>query len=90
MRREFFALCFVALASRPVAVLADELAAERPAEASAVLTECGSPAARVKIAALQDYQPTYSTFNFPADGQGHFDSLMTTTVVVGPDTGHLA
>ena len=83
MRRKALALCFVGLASLPSAALPDELAAERPAEGSAALTECGSPAGRVKIAALQDYQPTYSTFNFPADGQGHFDSLMATTVSVG-------
>ena len=61
----------------------DDLAGEGPVEASAAPTGCASAAARVKIAALQDYQPTYSTFNFPADGQGHFDSLMTTTVSVG-------
>jgi hypothetical protein len=42
-------------------------------------------AGRVKAVALQDYQPTYSTFNFPSDGQGHFDTLMTTTIDVrGP------
>jgi hypothetical protein len=48
-------------------------------------TECQSVADRVKTVALQDYQPTFSTFNFPADGQGHFDRLMSATVhVSGP------
>jgi hypothetical protein len=68
-----------------VAALADDLRGDAPVEESAVPVECGSAAGRVKIAALQDYQPTYSTFNYPQDGQGHFDSLMATSIhVTGP------
>ena len=66
-----------------VAALPDDLNAGGPVAVSAVPVECGSMAGRVRIAALQDYQPTYSTFNYPPDGQGHFDSLMTTAISVG-------
>jgi hypothetical protein len=61
---------------------ADDLRGDGPVEAAAVPVECGSLAGRVRIAALQDYQPTYSTFNYPQDGQGHFDTLMATSVNV--------
>jgi hypothetical protein len=64
------------------AALPDDLGGEGPVETSAVPVECGSSAGRVKIASLQDYQPTYSTFNYPADGQGHFDTLMATSINV--------
>jgi hypothetical protein len=61
----------------------DGLVVETPADVSAAPTECTSQAGQVKAVALQDYQPTYSTFNFPSDGQGHFDTLMATTIDVG-------
>lgn len=83
MRRNAFAFCFVGLNALPLAAVPDDLVAKGPSEVSAVPAECASAAGRVKITSLQDYQPTYSTFNFPADGQGHFDSLMATTVSVG-------
>jgi hypothetical protein len=47
-------------------------------------TACESLAPFVKAVALDGTcHPTYSTFNFPADGLGHFDTLMSTTVHVG-------
>jgi hypothetical protein len=84
MRRKALVLGFVVTMAAPgLDASPADLAPGLRVERSAVPTECASPAGRVKLAALQDYQPTYSTFNFPADGQGHFDSLMATTVNVG-------
>jgi len=46
--------------------------------------ECESAAPRVKAVSLDGtFHPTYSVFNYPADGAGHFDTLMSTTVTVG-------
>jgi hypothetical protein len=68
-----------------VMVLAAALVAIAAAGVSPVAAdECAALAPFVKAVSLDGtYHPTYSTFNFPADGTGHFDTLLSTTVDVG-------
>jgi hypothetical protein len=75
-----------ALAEALAAVPAPTETAPAVADAAPAVAEtaCESLAPFVKAVALDGtYHATYSTFNFPADGLGHFDTLMSTTVNVG-------
>lgn len=68
----------VALAAAVAAMAATSV------RARAAQVECESLAPIVKTVSLGNFfQPTYSTFNFPADGVGHFDTLLSTRVTVG-------
>jgi hypothetical protein len=69
-----------------VLILAAALVATATTNARAqVAEECEGPTSRVKAVTLGGaFFPTYATFNFPADGVGHFDTLMSSTVDVGP------
>ncbi|MFI5006977.1 MAG: hypothetical protein ACHQKZ_06030 [Solirubrobacterales bacterium] len=52
--------------------------------ARAAQVECDSLAPFVKTVSLGGaFLPTYSTFNFPDDGVGHFDTLLSTRLLVG-------
>jgi hypothetical protein len=52
--------------------------------AAGAAEECEGLAPKVKTVALGGtFFPTTAVFNFPADGVGHFDTLMSTSVVVG-------
>jgi hypothetical protein len=65
-------------------VLAAALVAIAAAVPARAAEECESLAYKVKAVSLGGtYFPTYSIFNYPADGVGHFDTLMSTTVTVG-------
>jgi hypothetical protein len=54
-------------------------------QASLDQIECESNSRHVKAVTSQDYHFTTAVFNFPSDGQGHFDSypLLSTTIEVG-------
>jgi hypothetical protein len=69
-RRAVLAAALVAIAAAAVPARAQEV--------------CESLSYKVKNVSLGGtYFPTYSVFNYPADGQGHFDTLIRTTVTVG-------
>src|SRR5262245_22078785 len=65
-------------------VLAAALVAIAAAVPARAAEECESLAYKVKtVSPGGTFFPTNSVFNYPADGVGHFDTLMSTAVTVG-------